>query len=296
MVTIVCALTGVGLYFYHERANSSPISLAKRLPEGVATAVFFDVAALREGRLLDLIAAAEMDQESEYREFVAGTGFDYSRDLDAVLAGFYDMDTFLLLKGRFDWRRLFRYAVDSGGTCYNGMCRLHGSTDQREISFFAVTPHVMGLAISPDPWAAYMLAPGRSRPVDGDIPEAPVWLQVPGPVLDRSSWLPTGARSFVSALVEADRISLAFAPSGAGFEARLEADLGSDTQASQVAAQLTSLTELLDSLIRREEQEPNPADLSGVLTAGSFESYGAQVRGRWPIRREFLEALASGAE
>jgi hypothetical protein len=36
---------------------------------------------------------------------------------------------------------------------------------------------------------------------------------------------------------------------------------------------------------------PNPADLTGVLTAGSFRSDGNRVFGYWPIARTFVENL-----
>ena len=47
-------------------------------------------------------------------------------------------------------------------------------------------------------------------------------------------------------------------------------------------------------MIRLENKTPNPNDLSGVLSSGVFEHSGYAVIGRWPVSREFLEAVAAG--
>jgi hypothetical protein len=44
-------------------------------------------------------------------------------------------------------------------------------------------------------------------------------------------------------------------------------------------------------MIEREHQRPNPADLSGVLTSGTFHSDGSRVVGSWPIEHEFIQNL-----
>jgi hypothetical protein len=44
-------------------------------------------------------------------------------------------------------------------------------------------------------------------------------------------------------------------------------------------------------MIEREHQQPNPADFSGVLTAGVFHSEGATLLGSWPIERSFVQNL-----
>jgi hypothetical protein len=51
---------------------------------------------------------------------------------------------------------------------------------------------------------------------------------------------------------------------------------------------------VLRKLISRTGGQPNPADLSGVLTQGSFRREGRRVIGRWPIERALLESLAGG--
>jgi roadblock/LC7 domain-containing protein len=53
---------------------------------------------------------------------------------------------------------------------------------------------------------------------------------------------------------------------------------------------------MLRGLIQQGKKATDPEDLSGVLAAGSFRSEGRRVQGRWPIQREFLEAVAADSE
>ena len=62
-------------------------------------------------------------------------------------------------------------------------------------------------------------------------------------------------------------------------------------EAGILAAQFQKLTSVLREIIAKEKQTPNPADLSGVLTAGVFRQEDVRVIGRWPIERAFLDNL-----
>jgi hypothetical protein len=99
-----------------------------------------------------------------------------------------------------------------------------------------------------------------------------------------------------SALAEAEQIVLAIGPGeGKDFEARATVRCATSQAAEAITTRMRGVTELLASLIRREGKEPNPADLSGVLTSGAFEREDIWVRGRWRIRRELVDSLASGS-
>jgi hypothetical protein len=296
LMVVFCLGIVTVLTLLRVRSNSSAADLVARLPRGEATVVYIDASALQEAGLLDLLAGAGVTEETDYQEFVAESGFDYTRDLDSVLASFYESDTFLLVRGRFDWGRLVGYVESRNGNCHNGFCRMKGNLPDRNISFFAVTPFVLGMAVSVDDWAALVLHSVQRESPLAQVPEQPVWVTLSGPMLSRSDWLPSGARSFASAMSEAERVTLALSPSGTDFEARLSVDCRTPAQAARLAARLEQVTELLRSLIRREKKAPNPKDLSGVLTAGSFYSQDRQVQGRWPIQKEFLEAVAAGSE
>jgi hypothetical protein len=61
--------------------------------------------------------------------------------------------------------------------------------------------------------------------------------------------------------------------------------------AAVLKAQMESITALLKKFLRLEKQQPNTADLSGILTAGSFERSGTHVKARWPVPKAFVDAL-----
>jgi hypothetical protein len=90
-------------------------------------------------------------------------------------------------------------------------------------------------------------------------------------------------------------VTLAFAPDGNRLAARLNVLCRNEVEAADVALQLQRVTDLLRDYISRENQKPNPADLSGVLTSGSFRPDGRRVYGYWPIDRSFLQNVLAGA-
>ncbi|MCP5117428.1 MAG: hypothetical protein GY953_41920, partial [bacterium] len=256
LVVVLCLAGLAGLELLRIRDNSSPAQLIRRLPSGDAAVFYVDVAALRRDGLLDLLERAPVDEEVEYRDFVADTGFDYTRDLDSALIAVYASETFLLLKGRFDWGQLVDYAESGAGICYNGFCRIQGSTPERRVSFFAISPVVMGMAVGSDSYAASSLGVSEQPEVKG-FPQTPLWLMMSGTTLKRARWLPSGTRSYVSAMEDAGRVTLALAPAGSDFEAQLRVDCESEAHAENIAGQWGGVTDMLRSLIRREHKKPN---------------------------------------
>jgi hypothetical protein len=65
--------------------------------------------------------------------------------------------------------------------------------------------------------------------------------------------------------------------------------------ASTMALQLENVTDLLRKMIEREHQAPNPRDLTGMLTSGTFQTQGRTVLGHWPVERAFIDTLAGGS-
>jgi hypothetical protein len=169
-----------------------------------------------------------------------------------------------------------------------------GSTPERRISFFPVRSNLMALAVSPDESAALRLQDAPSGP-DPQVPAAPVWLSIPTSVLKSSDSLPAGTRVFARSMEQAETVTLAFAPEGHGLAARLDVRCRDDRAAADLASQLTRTTSLLLEMMEREHQKPNPADLSGVLTAGAFRSEGRRVLGYWPIEQAFVQNVLGGS-
>jgi hypothetical protein len=71
-------------------------------------------------------------------------------------------------------------------------------------------------------------------------------------------------------------------------------DCSAPDDATKMAAQFASVTDLFKKMLDRDKLKPAVGDLSGVLIAGHFEAQNDQVTGTWPIERKFIESLVSG--
>lgn len=262
------------------------------MPAGDTILLYLDVEGLLRLGALEWLALSRLGEEPEYRAFVEQTGFDVRRHLREALIGFHPEGNFFLLRGRFDWPALAAFISRNGGTCYNSFCRVAGSRPERRISYFPLRPDVMALAVGRDSSAAARLQ--QRREVSFAFPQAVLWAAVPSRRLEDAGALPTGTRLFAKALAETERLVFALQPAGDRLELKLEVTCTSPQQAASVLTQLRGLTETLREMIAREGKQPNPRDLSGVLTAGNFEQHEARVTGSWPLGRPFLESLAAG--
>lgn len=292
IAAIVLAAAGGILWRYLRPLPAS--DLLKRLPAANAMVLYVDFDALRRAGVLQLLDGSKTGEEPEYRNFVAGTGFNYTRDLDTAAVAFAPSGKYLLLRGRFDWPKLEAYVKSQQGQCANSVCRMVGSTPERRISFFPLRPSVMAMAVSTDDFAAQRLATPGTGP-EPEVPHAPFWLSIPPSVLRSSENLPEGTRMFAHSMDRADSVSLELAPEGSRLAARLNVLCRNNQDAAEVATQLGRITSLLREMIQREHQTPNAGDLSGVLTSGSFRAEGRRVYGYWPIERKFVENMLGGA-
>lgn len=283
------ALLIAGVDWYRSQPFSTA-RLLQRLPTDNALVLSVDFQALRRAGILQMLDGSQAGRDPEYQAFVRRTNFNYQRDLDRALAAFAPTGKFLLLEGRFDWPRLDAYVAEQGGRCERGLCRMQGSLPERQISFFPLRSGLMALAVSPDRSAALRLATPAPGP-PAVAPPSPVWLSVPVAMLRSGDSMPAGTRMFAHSLSEAESVTLAFAPEGRRLAAKLDVLCRNEIDAADAALELTRVTTMLRQMIARENQSPNPADLSGVLAAGSFRSGGKRVYGYWPVERSFVENL-----
>src|SRR5579885_3235219 len=133
---------------------STQLDLLARLPNEPAAVLSADFSILRHAGLL---SSRSIALEPEYKAFLDGTGFDYRRDLDFVVASFSGAGEFFVARGHFDWAKLRNYAIRQGGSCYDQLCRVQGSTPERRISFLPLRDNVIALAVSTDDLAATRL-------------------------------------------------------------------------------------------------------------------------------------------
>jgi hypothetical protein len=286
-------IAGVLIYIARRPGRTAAEMMAYFI-ERDAALFYADVAAMRNSGVLDKLVGSAAQEEPEYKNFVSQTGFDYKRDLDRVMLSSANGVHYFLLHGRFRWPKLKDYARQHGGGCDGDYCWLKGSTPDRIISFYPVSGNLMALASAKSDTAAKAIERRPPGQTNFELPSEPVWLNLPASFIRSQTDLPSGTKLFARALEPAERVLFTAGPEEDRFRLTMNVTTGTEEQAAVLKAQLEGITTLLQKLIRREDQKPNPEDLSGVLTAGSFERTGRNVIGRWPIRPGFLESLAGG--
>ena len=289
-VTLTIVLAGILLVcaaawsrIHAGRAFFNPAALLSRFPAEDALVLSADFTALRRAGLL---TESKTTLEPEYKQFLEGTGFDLKRDLDSLVASFSRTGTFFIARGRFDWKKLRDYAAHQGGSCYEDLCRIQGSTPERHISFLPLRGDALALAVSTNDLAVTRLTK-TADPVTTPLPSAPVWISVPGAELRRQDALPPGMHLMLSALTTADRVVITLGPGGQGIEAALEATCRTQDDARVLASQLSSMTGIL-------KKNASDNEVAAMLAAGSFNQTDRRVTGKWPIRKSLLDALTNG--
>ena len=284
----VCAAALAAVVLYRG-IPMKPGAMLRRLPTKDSLLVAIDFAGLRKVGILQMLDGTPMSRDAEYEKFVEETQFNYTQDLDYVMASFGPTGKYILARGRFDWKSIRAYAQSQGGICYNTLCRMAGSTPERHISFYSVQQNLMALAVSQEDDAALRMQ--EEIPTDLPEPDAALWLYLPPAVLRSPEQLPEGTVLFAKSLDQAKSVTLGFAPEGDHISAKLNVLCKNDNDALVTATELSKVTEVLKSVIAHGGQRPNPRDWSGVLVAGSFQNQGPRVFGYWPIQRGFVENM-----
>jgi hypothetical protein len=283
-----------GIHLYRTRGGSNPSDLVAYLPTDNATVVYIDAGAIRRSGILNMIAGSKAAEELEYQQFVDQTMFDYRQDLDAVAVTFKNGQVFLAARGNFHWKNLMDYAARQGGSCHNSFCTAPSSRPSRRISFYPLKSNLMALAIGSDDFAAYSIVrkPGK---LALDPPNQPLWMLVPAMALKDADALPAGTKPYASALRNAEQILFTVGPDSDHLLLSLQVTCRDAPSASKLLVDLQNTTSTLRNWIAREHQQANPADLSGVLVAGTFHRDDRKVFGQWPISRAFVDSLTGEA-
>jgi len=295
LLAILCIGLMGGIHLYRTRGGSNPSDLVRYLPaDNATTVVYIDVEAIRHSGILNMIAGSKAAEELEYQQFVDQTMFDYRQDLDAVAVAFKEGQVYVAARGNFHWKNLMDYAVRQGGSCHNSFCIAPSSRPSRRISFYPLKPNLMALAISSDDLAAYSVArrPGK---LALDPPNQPLWILVPALALKDTDGLPAGTKPYASALQNAEQILFTVGPDSDRLQLSLQVTCRDVSSASKLLVDLQNTTGTLRNWIAREHQQPNPADLSGLLVAGKFRRDDRRVYGQWPVPRAFVDSLTGEA-
>jgi len=295
---VVCALAGLGVYWFHARTATDPSNLVAYLPAPNASVFYIDVDSLRRSGILGMVAGSKRAEEPDYQQFVRETKFDYRNDLDAVAAALKDGHIYFALRGRFRWDSLRDYAVRQGGSCHDDFCVVQGSQPTRRISFYLLKPHVLAMAISSDDFAAYQVSVQPVK-VAFMVPADPIWAVIPAAALQKAGTsqmdsLPAAAKAYVPALQGAEQMVFSI---GADRDRQLQLAMHvtckDAASASALLTQLEGITKALRELLARQRQKLDPTDLTAVLVAGNFRRDDRQVYGSWPVPKSFVDAIAA---
>ncbi|HTM51970.1 MAG TPA: hypothetical protein VL285_24915 [Bryobacteraceae bacterium] len=302
LAAVLGVVLGVWAYWFYSRPYDAA-RLVQCLPSDRSLHAYLNVGLLRTAGILDLLAGSQGAEEPDYQKFVEQTGFNYRTDLDAVAAGFRDGDEYFAAQGRFKWDRLAGYAQSHQGKCEAAqraaVCSMPASQAGKTISFSLLRRDVLALAVARDPQGSRVIFPGFWKDPP-QIPTAAVWVSAPPYIFADAKTLPAGLGPFRTQLAQARNTVFTLGPSSdqkadqKAFELRMMVDCTTPDDATKMAGQFSSVTDLLKKMLHRDNLKPAPADLTGILVSGHFEAQKGQVIGTWPIERKFIESLVSG--
>lgn len=292
LALLLAAALVAGFLIWRTTRTYNDAQLLECLPQARATHVFLNLEKLRSGGVLDLIAGSKSAEDADYKAFLAHTGLDYRTDIDAIAAAFSEGNTYLAMRGRFDWKKLSGYVQNQGGKCGDLGCSMPATRPGYYVSLMPLRPAVLAVAVSTDERGVKMigLQDWRKPPV---LPAEPVWLSVPSFALSEAS-LGAGTHAFLEPLSQAQQVTFAVGPAGDGFKIRVEAVCATPEVAELMTRRLSASTDMLKKMLEREHLTASPNDLSGLLVAGTFAQQKERVNGSWPMTRGFLESLAGG--
>jgi hypothetical protein len=299
VILLACGAV-VALYYYRRFTFETAGQMVAILPRHDSSVFYINVGAIRDSGLLSDVTGPRVTAEQEYRDFVAQTDFDYQQDLDRLAGATNGDETYLVLAGRFDWKKLPQYARSHGGQCLQGVCWLPASRANRWISFLPMRSNLMGLAISVNQRAVYSLGKiGSVKEVE--VPSDPVWITIPRVILAKPHGLPPIAAAMASAVGNAELLTLSLANPVAqtgvagmnqpAFVVHMDARFDSQTKAVDMESQLIRATALVKTMVDTRQAPAGPTDLAAILIKGTFQNANGSVTGSWPVGREFVNSL-----
>lgn len=285
----VLAAVAISLVIFF-RPSASSLALLACLPPGEGPTIYIDLGMLKKTGVLDQLAGKPGEEDADYRQFVEASGFDYRRDLDAVVVQWRRGTALFVLAGRFNQELLETYVRNNRGQCVRSFCSLQGSSPDRRISFHPLGRRLMAMSTGADPMGAASIHQPIAQ-YSFEPPPGPVWISLPASSLHAEAGSPVWLSVLFNALQGVQRAVLTIEFRTGGFELVLDAPCDSNDKAKLIAERLTSATAGLKDLIVRSGRTPEPSSPAAALSVGTFRAEGNVVRGKWPLNRAFLEGL-----
>lgn len=298
VAVLVClAAAGGAIYLYY---SSRPLPAASKgaapgifdqLPAGAPVVAYIDVASLRKlqnspfSDLLGLTGTvtsgkSKQPVDREYAQFVRGTGFDYTRDLDQAAIAFWPTDltpaaneaganpSLAIADGRFDQKKIIAYALRVGGRPENvGGRERYVVPGKPTVAFQFLSP--TRIAIASGKHADELLNPPSANGATADPATQERVQRVAGaPIFGvvRTSELPTdfyanfkNSPQLESVIRNIRSLSVSGEPSGEQLQLTADAECSSMTNAIELSTLLDTFRvlgemSLSDPKIRRQIQ------------------------------------------
>jgi len=262
-------------------------TLLMELPAGDGLTVFADTRALRQSGILQRLAGEAGAESEDYRAFVAATGFEYRRDLDAFVLRSEEGRRWIVAEARIDEDKLRRYFVAHGGRCVSGLCAMQGSAPERQISWVRLKSGRLGLAVNPDPLAAAAFG-GRAELPQWPVPDAPLWLYVPGRMLETPEGAPAWLKLAVEGLRGARYLLWSAGLDGNLVWVRLVIACADEDGARRMAERWGGVLELLRAAAAEQGDKDS---LPALLAEGRLEARGTRADAEWRLEWSRLEKL-----
>lgn len=328
-VIIALGACAFGVYLYRQRrplgaasAGSAP-EVLDQLPADAPAIGYLNVAALRALQNSPLAAVLGLTSpgpqaDREYAEFVRGTGFDYTRDLDRVAIAAWPQSfatsatdiaenrLLAIADGRFDERKIEAYALKTGRAFSRGSHLVYEVPGNPPLSFEFLTPTRIVLASGRN--ASELLITSGARARDPGMQEritrvagAPIF------AVARTDHLPPGMYSNFANSPQLERLarsirglSLAGQPEGDKIKTALDAECDSMTNALQLATlldilRMASSMTLSDPKTRRQMNPEQAAFLRAVVNQLKVSHQDKWVRLTLDLTPQMLGASRANA-
>jgi hypothetical protein len=319
-LAVLLVVTFSLIFYFRQRRAALPAGPVPELlllaPSDADSLVYVDLSALRSSSFFTqlLAFAPSPGEDPDYSEFVAATGFDYSRDLDRLLiatrpTSSLSASTTAIAEGRFSRDKIVAYSLRSGKLEQRNGAEVYivsSGHPAKTISFTFLAPGRILLANSP------ALDPTVVRPAQ-DLPpgQHDRFLRVAGSALimigrvdasqENFSVFGFRSRDLKRALRDVRWFSLGARPDGDRLRIALEAECISANAARELAGAAEALRFLARVLLAdprsRGQLSPQAALLAeAILRNGEFVQNDQRVLLRFDlIAAAFIDPASSDA-
>ncbi len=265
-ILALCALVFGWLAWSRVRSSRVAEPLLRYAPSNAQIYAFLDFELLRRTGVLRRLAGPGGVEEPDYRRFVDQTGFDYRRDLDAVVVAKRGTAVFAVVTGRFDDVRLRKYASSNGGNCADAYCYVPGAPP---VSFVQIRPGIYGLGGGAAD-ARELLKPHAST-MAGEFLGSAIW----------ATGLSPTEIPLLQTLPGVERLSLWVTPRlPANVDVRFVLETVTKESAAAAARDLGALS----------------LAASGAWKEVKVTPEGKRVNGRVPLSLDWLESISEGTK